>query len=81
MRRTGDRETDEVIKRETEMKRKGEEAEERPSKTWVHENEKIDRRTRKRKRLGWKMSCVADVFKIVSAEAFEKAPYLRNPPL
>ena len=28
-----------------------------------------------------KMSCVVDVFKTVSTEAFEKAPYLRNPPL
>ena len=26
-------------------------------------------------------SRVADVFKTVSAEAFKKAPYLRNPPL
>ena len=81
MRRTGDCKTDKVIKRETEMKRKGEEAEERPSKTGVHENKRIDRRTQKRKRLGWKMSCMADVFKIVSTEAFKKAPYLRNLPL
>ena len=79
--KTGGCETDEIISPKGKgERRKRNKRETKKSCEYAKVRRKQKGEYRKRTEES-KTSRVVDVFKTVSAEAFEKAPYLRNPPL